>query len=227
MTARSLQRTYHIDGDGFERAYKNHLSGFRQWKDISHATDWLVFPRNIGTSLSIDETSLSDGELYTIVSNKEAHGGKGSIVAIVKGTRVADVVRALKRIMWSLRAKVTEVTMDLSESMRSIVWQCFPNAMVTPDRLHVQKDCYDALQAIRVRHRREARLQDIEDREQHRYRRKHNASRRKRGKKDPRGRKLQRANVRYEPPRLANGGHPMRTACKEPLPAIRIGGQMD
>lgn len=90
---------YRIDGDGFERAYKNHLSGFRQWKDITHATDWLVFPRNIGASLSIDKTSLSDGEFYTIVSNKEAHGGKGSIVAIVKGTRVADVVGDLKRIM--------------------------------------------------------------------------------------------------------------------------------
>ena len=95
--------------------------------------------------------------------------------------------------------------MDLSESMCSIVWQCFPYATVTLDRFHVQKDCYDALQAIRVRHRREARLQDIEDREQHRYRRKHNVSRRKQGKKDPRGRKPQRANVRYEPPRLANG----------------------
>ena len=90
---------YHINGDGFERAYKNHLSGFRQWKDITHATDWLVFPRNMGASFSIDKTSLSDGEFYTIVSNKEAHGGKGSIVAIVKGTRVADVVGDLKRIM--------------------------------------------------------------------------------------------------------------------------------
>ena len=205
MTARSLQRIYHIDGDAFERAYKNYLSGFRQWTEADHACDWLVFPHNMGPSLSIDETSLSDGELYTLVSNKAAHGRKGSLVAIVKGTRVNDVVRALNRIMWSLRAKVMEVTMDLSESMRSIVWQCFPNAMVTLDRFHVQKDCYDAMQAIRVKHRREARLQEIEDREQHRHRRKQNASRRKQGKKDPRGRKPQRANVKYEPRRLSNG----------------------
>lgn len=205
MTARSLEKTYHINGDDFERAYKNHLSGFREWKEAGHALDWLVFPRNIGPRLSIDETSLSDGELYTIVSNKAAHGGKGSLVAIVKGTRVEDVVRALKRIMWSLRARVEEVTMDLSDSMRSIVAQCFPYAMVTLDRFHVQKDCYDAMQAIRVKHRREAQRQDIEAREQHRHRRKRNASRRKQGKKDPRGRKPQRANVKYEPPRLSNG----------------------
>lgn len=98
--------------------------------------------------------------------------------------------------------------MDLSESMCSIVWQCFPYATVTLDRFHVQKDCYDALQAIRVRHRREARLQDIEDREQHRYRRKHNVSRRKQGKKDPRGRKPQ-SQCQIRAAEIGQWGHPM------------------
>jgi len=30
ITARSLSRTYHIDGDQFERAYKDHLSCIRE-----------------------------------------------------------------------------------------------------------------------------------------------------------------------------------------------------
>ena len=42
--------------------------------------------RNIGAYICIDEVALSRGELYTILTNKEAHGGKGSMIAIIKGT---------------------------------------------------------------------------------------------------------------------------------------------
>ena len=52
----------------------------------------------MGPYLSIDETSLSDDELYTIVTNKEAKGRKGSIVAIVRGTKAEDVIEVLLRI---------------------------------------------------------------------------------------------------------------------------------
>ena len=100
ITARSLQKPYHIKGDEFERAYKDHLSDFRTWKHREHAQKWLVFPKNIGPNLSIDETALSNGDLYTIISNKDAHGRRGTLVAIVSGTRVEDVVDALLRIHW-------------------------------------------------------------------------------------------------------------------------------
>ena len=88
----------------------------------------LCSPKNIGPNLSIDETALSNGDLYTIVSNKDAHGRKGALVAIVSGTKVENVVDALLRIHWYLRAKVREVTMDFSEGMHQIVLQCFPYA---------------------------------------------------------------------------------------------------
>lgn len=205
ITARSLQRPYHIKGDEFERAYKDYLSDFRTWKHLSHAKEWLVFPKNIGPRLSIDETSLSDGELYTIVSNKDAHGKKGALVAIVHGTKMETVVRTIKRILWCLRAKVLEVTLDLSDSMRAIVKECFPYATITVDRFHVQKDCYEAMQQLRVKHRREAQRAEIEAREQHKQRNKRNKEQRKKGKKDPRGRKPKRSNEKYEPKRLSNG----------------------
>lgn len=75
-TSRSLDTYYHIDGSTFEKQYKEVLSGYRQWSELSHADEWLVFPKNIGKSLCIDETAISDGELYTIVSNLEARGKK-------------------------------------------------------------------------------------------------------------------------------------------------------
>ena len=77
ITARSFENDYHISGDNFEKAYKNHLSGFREWTELDHAEEWLVFPDNIGPHVSIDETCLSTGEVYTIVCNKDAHGRKG------------------------------------------------------------------------------------------------------------------------------------------------------
>ena len=135
ITARSLQKPYHIKADEFERSYKDFLSGYRKWKELSHAEKWLVFYKNIGFHLSIDETSLSDGELYTILSNKDAHGKKGAIWAIINGTKVEDVTTAIKRILWFDRARVLEVTMDFSESMHSIVKECFPYATITIDRL--------------------------------------------------------------------------------------------
>ena len=41
-----------------------------------------MLKKNMGTHLSIDETSLSQGELNTIVINKAAKGKKGSLVVI-------------------------------------------------------------------------------------------------------------------------------------------------
>jgi hypothetical protein len=78
-----------------ERHYKEHLSDYRQWEQFSHAEEWLLFPENMGTRLSIDETSLSDGELYTIVTNKTA---KGAIAAIIVGTKADDIIEVLERI---------------------------------------------------------------------------------------------------------------------------------
>ena len=35
ITGRSLERFYPIDGDQFERAYKEHLSGFSGWSQAT------------------------------------------------------------------------------------------------------------------------------------------------------------------------------------------------
>jgi transposase len=208
ITARSLQKPYHIKGDDFERAYKNHLSDYKHWVkegDGKHAEEFLIYPRNIGPNVSIDETSLSNGELYTIVSNKDAHGQKGALIAIVKGTKVEDVIAALNRIHFYLREKVKEITMDFSDSMHVIATTCFPNATITLDRFHMQQLCTNAMQQIRVKARRQALKADAEAREQHRFRNKRNVSKRKKGDKDPRGRKPKRANEAYVPERLSNG----------------------
>ena len=51
----------------------------------------LLVDSTIGKDIAMDETSLSNGELYTIVTNRDKHGREGCLVAIVAGTRSLDV----------------------------------------------------------------------------------------------------------------------------------------
>jgi len=53
-----------------EKQYKDHLSGYHTWNQKDHADKWLLFEKNIGEKLSIDEVAVTNGELYTIVTNK-------------------------------------------------------------------------------------------------------------------------------------------------------------
>ena len=156
IPAQSLEKHYHIDGSQLERHYKEHLSDFKKWQAASHAEEWLVFPDNIGTKLSIDETSLSNGDLYTIVTNKAAKGKKGALVAIVEGTSSEKVIEVLEKIPEEKLGQVEEVTLDMADSMHKIVRCCFPNASRVIDRFHVQKLAYDALQEMRIKHRWDA-----------------------------------------------------------------------
>ena len=116
----------------------------------------MLFPSNIGSSLAIDETELTNGELYTIVTDKAKHGKKGALVAMVKGVKADAVAAVLHRIEAMKRRMVIEVTLDLSPAMESIVRASFPAARVTSDRFHAQQLVSEALQEIRVALRREA-----------------------------------------------------------------------
>lgn len=146
ISSNSLEKFYYINGNHFGQQYKEHLSDYQTWDQRSHAEKWMVFPDNIGPNLSLDETSLSDGELYTVLTNKAAKGGKGTIVAMIAGTRSKDVVEALDHIPESLREKVKEITIDMAGSMSKIATICFPNASRVIDRFHVQKLAYPTLQ---------------------------------------------------------------------------------
>jgi hypothetical protein len=64
-----------------------HLSTFSTWEPKEHAHQWIIYPENIGTHLAIDEVVLSQGELYTIVTTNKKAKAKGSLVAIVAGTK--------------------------------------------------------------------------------------------------------------------------------------------
>ena len=156
IAASSLERYYYVDGHQLERQYRDFLSGYFLWEELPHADEWLVFPENVGPNMSIDETALSDGELYTVLTNKDAHGHKGALAAIVAGTKAEVVREALEHIPKEKRDLVTEITMDLSPSMKNIAIMEFRNTKRTIDRFHVQKLALEAIQEMRIAHRWEA-----------------------------------------------------------------------
>jgi transposase len=147
---------YQVEGKQLQQQYKDHLSEFHTWEQKDHADEWMLFEDNIGPSLSIDETALSNGELYTIVTNKEAKGGKKAIVAMLKGTQAEQIMSVLERIPLRKRNKVKEVTMDMAANMIKAIRRCFSNASRVIDRFHVQKLAYDAVQEARIKYRWEA-----------------------------------------------------------------------
>jgi transposase len=104
----------------------------------------------------LDETCLSHGELYTVLTNKQSKGKKNSIVAILKGTQSESIIPLLERIPAYMRKKVREITLDLAGSMSLIAKRCFPHARMVIDRFHVQQLATEALQEIRIHHRWEA-----------------------------------------------------------------------
>lgn len=139
-----------------QQQYKDHISDYQQWDQKEHAEDWMLYSENTGIHLSIDETALSNGELYTIVTNKSAKGKKGALVAMVKGTKAEEVIEVLRKIPKRLRDKVREVTLDMAANMNRIVTRCFVKADKVIDRFHVQKLAYEAVQEIRIKYRWEA-----------------------------------------------------------------------
>ncbi len=156
VTCRTLEEYYHVNGHTFEKQYKEILSGFREWDQLEHADEWLLFHENIGPGPAIDESSLSNGELYTFVTNRDANTRDRSLVAVVAGTKSEDVIDVLNRIDEELRHTVTEVTLDLSDSMRKIVRTVFPKADRVIDRFHIQKLACEAVQELRIKHRWDA-----------------------------------------------------------------------
>ena len=110
-----------MKSDKLNRHYKKKVSGFDTWNQKEHASDFLIFPENIGPNLSIDELSLSKGELYTFVTNKDGKGKSGTLVAVIMGTKAEDIKNVLEKISLEKRNLVKEVTLDMAKN-KNFIW---------------------------------------------------------------------------------------------------------
>jgi transposase len=152
----SIAKSQRIPAKEFEKQYKEYLSGFKNWDQKEHAEQFMIFPENIGKRLSLDEVALTNGELYTVITNKQFHGKKRALVAMIQGTKSKDVAAILLKIPEEKRNTVKEITLDMAESMKNIAKYSFFNATPVTDRFHVQQLVSEATQEIRILLRKEA-----------------------------------------------------------------------
>ena len=54
----------------------------------------------------------------TNITNKKAKGKKGTIVAILAGTKAEPIIEQFLKIPRSIRNKVKEITLDMANSMK-------------------------------------------------------------------------------------------------------------
>ena len=183
-----------LNGQTLRKQYKERISGYRTWGQLVHAEEYMLFPDNFGADLSLDETSLSNGEVYTILTNKAAHGGKGALAAMIRGVASDTVVAVLRRVPYEIRQKVRTVTTDLSSAMMMTARAAFPKAMLVNDRFHVQRLVSEAIDQMRIGLRWEILAEENKAIRAHRARRK---AARTRAEKDLVG--------EWEPERMENG----------------------
>lgn len=194
MSISTLAARNGLNGQTLRKQYKECISGYRTWEQIDHAHEYILFPDNLGEDLSLDETCLSNGEVYTVLTNKAAQGRKGSLVAMVRGVAADAVADVLKKIPLHKRLIVKTVTTDLSSAMMLIVRKAFLRASLINDRFHVQRLVSEAVDQLRIRHRWEVLETENKAIREHRARRK---AARDRQERDIVG--------QWEPERMENG----------------------
>ena len=158
------------------------------------ARNGLLFPENIGEAMSLDETCLSNGDVYTVLTNKAGHGRKGTLAAMIRGVASDTVSAIFKLVPLETRRKVKTVTTDLSSAMMLTVRTVFPGARLINDRFHVQQLMAEAIDHMRVDLRWDVLAQENKAIKEHRARRR---SARTRQEKDLLG--------EWEPERMENG----------------------
>jgi transposase len=189
-----LAERYGVKGQTLRKQYKEKISDYRNWDQLEHAHDYLLYPENIGENLSLDETCLSNGDVYTILTNKAAKGRKGALVAMVRGVATDAVSGILRRLPHRKRLSVKTVTTDLSSAMMLTVRKVFPAAKLINDRFHVQQLMSEAVDQLRIRYR--WKVLDAENQ----------AIREHRQKKKEAKSKAERERIgKWEPERMENG----------------------
>ena len=194
MSISTLACRYGVNGQTLRKQYKEKISGYRQWDQLPHAVEYLLFPENVGADMSLDETCLSNGEVYTVLTDKSARGRKGALAAIIRGVATDKVSAVLLRLPRERRKAVRSITTDLSSAMMLTARRVFPAARLVNDRFHVQQLMSEAVDQLRIRFRWQVLEEENKAMRAHREKRKAARSKQER-----------EAIGSWEPSRMVNG----------------------
>jgi transposase len=104
--------------------------------------DWQGIKR-----LSIDEISLRKGHqaFVTVVSDID----HSELLEVIDSHKSEEVIAALEQQPLEVRAKVSEVSIDMWGGFPKVIQQVFPNAVIVYDRFHVMKLVNQELNQLR------------------------------------------------------------------------------
>ena len=204
MSISTLACRYGVNGQTLRKQYKEKISGYRQWDQLPHAGEYLLFPENVGADMSLDETCLSNGEVYTVLTDKSARGRKGALAAIIRGVATDKVSAVLLKLPRERRKAVRSITTDLSSAMMLTARRVFPAARLVNDRFHVQQLMSEAVDQLRIRFRWQ--VLEEENKAMRAHREKNKAMRAHREKRKAARSKQEREDIgSWEPSRMVNG----------------------
>jgi hypothetical protein len=109
-----------------------------------------LFTRKYRTHLAIDEVALSQGELYTIVTNKRLSERffSGTCSALRQDKSLVSKIDSKKK-----RQAAIEITLDMANSMKLIAKKMFSKSHTSNRSFPCTKLALEALQEIRIKHR--------------------------------------------------------------------------
>lgn len=119
----------------------------------SHTEDCLIYLQNIGEHLYINEVSLSKGEPYTFLTNKNGQGKKKTLVACIKGKKSQDIIDVISKISLEKKTLVKGITLDMAKNMQLASRMVFSENYLFTDRFHVVKLVMEAWQHYRIKYR--------------------------------------------------------------------------
>ncbi len=88
LSIKHIAQMYCVNGKHFADLYRNKISGYADWCEQELGCGFYFNTDNIGPYMSLDETCLSNGEVWTFLTNKDGHGGKGTLAAAFPEQRV-------------------------------------------------------------------------------------------------------------------------------------------
>ncbi len=100
LSIKHIAQMYCVNGKHFADLYRNKISGYADWCEQELGCGFYFNTDNIGPYMSLDETCLSNGEVWTFLTNKDGHGGKGTLAAAIPGTKSDEKLYPYSSELW-------------------------------------------------------------------------------------------------------------------------------
>ena len=128
-----------MDGKEVEREYKEEVSELENWDERGDEEEYMVYGKNMGYEVCIEERGLSKGDVYRMLINRDKGGRKGCIIGVIEGSKRDDMIGVVRKMGEEVGNEVKEIRVDMGGRMEKIGKRWFGGGMEVIDRFDVEK----------------------------------------------------------------------------------------